>query len=211
MDESSIVEPPLEILLLPDRRGYRLVAPRYADADRPDNGRVVADQMESASPGRLRRAARAIRRVYQRVTHKRAVREELLRELREDSQLIVRYPAELGVEGAKARLRHLLESYRRKHRRWMIANGALLPLGAVLTLVPGPNVFAAYMAWRTLAHHRAGRGTRAALGLSDVRFEADEVLDRLAAVRRARFRPGRRRRTRALGMILGVPRLDRLY
>ena len=210
MGETFDSERGIEVLLLPDGDRFRLVAPRYL-GQAADQREGDAQQPEAPPVGRLRRAARALKRGYEHLTHKRSVREELLAELREDSKLIVRYPSEIGAERARVALRQLLEGYRRKHRRWMIANGALLPLGVVLTLVPGPNVFAAYMAWRTLAHYRAGRGSRAALASGDVRFEADEVLDLLAAVRRARFRPGRRRRTRDIGLTLGVPDLDRLY
>jgi hypothetical protein len=200
----------LEVLLLPDGDRYRLVAPRFLGVTLEATAQGV-EEGDSPPAGRLRRFGRAVKRSYRALTRKRSLREDLLKELGEDSRLIVRYPSALGVEAARQALQELLERFRRKHRRWMIANGALLPLGAVLTLVPGPNVFVAYLGWRTLAHHRAGRGSRAALASDEVRFEPDEVLDRLAAVRRARFRPGRRRKTRDLGLQLGVPDLDRLY
>jgi hypothetical protein len=200
----------LEVLMLPDGDRFRLVAPRFLDVTL-DAASEADGQGDPPPTGRMRRFGRAVKRGYRALTRKRSLREDLLRELGEESRLVVRYPSALGVEAAREALQKLLERFRRKHRRWLIANGALLPLGAVLTLVPGPNVFVAYLGWRALTHHRAGRGSRAALASEEIRFEADEVLDQLAAVRRRRFRPGRRRKTRDLGLQLGVPDLDRLY
>lgn len=58
----------------------------------------------------------------------------------------------LDLRRGQRYLRRALLRCKRRHLLWAIANLLLLPLSALLTVLPGPNVFFFYNAYRLLVH-----------------------------------------------------------
>lgn len=156
------------------------------------------------------RAARIFRAFLRWAKSRGGPSERLLREFRHPEEIAVRYPASLGEERAQAIYRALLEEAVRRHRRWLLVNGVLLPFSALLSLIPGPNLWLAYLAWRSLAHYQSRRGGRRALSDLRVAFVPDPALDPLFHLVRKRLVWRRKAKIRALGEALEIPDLERL-
>lgn len=131
--------------------------------------------------------------------------EKVLRELHHPAEVEVVHPAKLDEGQAERLYQEVLEALVRRHRRWLLVNGSLLPVGVLATVVPGPNVWLAYLAWRALAHFRSQRGGSRALGELTPRFVAEPLLDRLAALQKRRLVWRRRHKLRQLRERLGLP------
>lgn len=197
----------LSVYLLPARRKrYRLFSPTQHEALLP--APETAEGTEAASKGGFFHNARA---TYRRATRSRTAREGTLQEFRHPQRVEVHYPPHLGASEAQEVLRDLLEAEVRKHRRWLVVNSSLLPVGVVLGLVPGPNVWLAYLAWRTLAHYKTKRGAQKALAEVELKFVPAAPLDVLAGVMARRFLLHRRARVREIGNDLGIQDLDRAF
>lgn len=198
----------LRVLLLP-RTGerYRLAAPELAERlEEPANPPgAPGEGGEEGTGGRVRRAASA---TWRWLKHRGGETERVLRELREIEGVELWYPAAMGERRARHLYRTLVEEAVERHRRWLWVDGALLPLSAVLSLVPGPNLLFAYLAWRTLGHWRSGRGGRRALSGLEVAFVPVPGLDPLLDLARRRFVLRRKARVREVGERLGVEGLE---
>lgn len=158
------------------------------------------------APGKARRALAAGRRWLER---RGGATERVLRAVRDLETVEVWYPAVLGEPAARTRYRELVEEAVEKHGRWLLVDGVLLPLSAVLSLVPGPNLLFAYLAWRTLGHWRGRRGGARALSDLKTRFVAVPGLDPLVHLAGRRFVLRRRALARPIGERLGIEGLDR--
>lgn len=148
---------------------------------------------------------------YDRLTWARRQREALLRSLgaRESVRFRIRYPSSLTQSEARAIYDELIAKETEKHKKWMIASTAGIPLAIPLTLIPGPNVLLAYLAWRSVAHYKTKKAGERASEL-EVELVPDERLDGLAKlVKRWPFRA--RRRIREVGETLGLAHLDRVF
>lgn len=99
-----------------------------------------------------------LRRMLDTLNSKVDPTEPMLRRFRKASEIVVTYPSGISPQYARRRLRLLLLNKTATHRRWMIINGAMLPLTAAMTIVPGPNVFFAWNGYRLLSHLFALRG-----------------------------------------------------
>lgn len=137
--------------------------------------------------------------------------EKALRELREPEAVEVIHPTALSEAEAHQVWRDLLAGLVRQHRRWLIVHGSLLPLGALATVVPGPNIWFVYLAWRTLAHWRTAQGGSRALDEVPVRFTPEPGLDDLVELMERRMVLRRKEKIRALGERLGIEELDAAY
>ena len=96
-----------------------------------------------------------------------------------------------------------------KHKKWMILNTAALPVAVPLSLIPGPNLLLAYLAWRGVSHYKTKKASEKAAEI-EIDFVPDVRLAELVdLVSRWPFRA--KRRIRKLGDNLGLARLDRAY
>lgn len=78
----------------------------------------------------------------------RNISEALLKDLVKAPEITIVFPPELTEAEARNIFISLIDAQVKKHRRWMLANGALLPFSIPLTIIPGPNVVLFYIAWR---------------------------------------------------------------
>jgi hypothetical protein len=131
--------------------------------------------------------------------------------LRNQTSAVVRYPADLADQAARASLDLLLAGARRHHLRWLIIDGVLfLVTGPVFFFVPGPNVIAYYFLFRTIGHLLSWRGARQAMERLDWRFEADQTLAELAKLVDVP-RTARASRVAAIAQRLNLPRLSAFF
>jgi hypothetical protein len=49
------------------------------------------------------------------------------------------------------------------HLRWLLVNIMLLPVSSIMMLLPGPNVFFGWNAFRLISHHLAREGGKRVL------------------------------------------------
>lgn len=204
----------LSVYLLPARRGrYRLVSPELEErlAATAETGESPTEERpkegagdESGQPGFLRRS-------WLWLKARGGAGERVLRELRLPEAIEVVHPAGLPEHAARRIFRQRVEAAVRHHRRWLVVDGALLPVSVVLSLVPGPNLVLPYLAWRTLAHWRGqSGGSRALDGAGPAStFVAEPALDPLLDLAKRRIVLHRRRRLREIGERAGIPDLDR--
>lgn len=179
------------LYLLPTGSGeYRLVPGNFAEAvlDAEARKTDVPEEKKSILPARPA--------------------EKMLKALEKWSRVIVYHDPELSETAARDIYRKLLEEEARKHRRWMIADGMLLPFSAILTLIPGPNLVMAYLAWRTAAHYKAQKRAKKAGQEISVQFRPLAAIGELAALQKRRFVLRRRQKIREAGEKLGIDRLD---
>ena len=200
----------LRIHLLPDRHGgwtlfsekTHQVWRRHRDATQREK-EARADR-EATLQERLQAALHWMRQ-------RGSSSEKALRELREPKAVEVIHPTALSEAEAHQVWRDLLADLLRQHRRWLIVHGSLLPVGALATLVPGPNIWFVYLAWRTLAHWRTTQGGSRALDELPVRFTPEPGLDPLVELMERRMVLRRKEKIRALGERLGIEELDAAY
>ena len=105
---------------------------------------------------RVRR--RALRMVAESIAEQR-----LLWQMRRQHAAVLIHPEDLAGEAAMAIVRPALKADFEKHRRWLVIDGILVLLSALLILVPGPNVLGYYFAFRVVGHYFSMRGARQAL------------------------------------------------
>lgn len=166
-------------------------------------------QKESDEPKKQGNFLRLIKSGYKKATAERTRNEKLLKEMKELSQMTVYYQANLSEENAHDIYDDLIRSQIKKHKRWLIVDGALLPLSAILSLIPGPNLLMAYLAWRTLAHYKTKKGgERAASGL-EISFVKESQLEKLYEFVNRRFVFNRREKINAIGEEIGITNLHR--
>lgn len=223
---SEIRRRSLTVYLLPAKRGrYRLVAPELEKelatrleedgAETEDAAReTVSDSApepdgDDADESAARHAWRAAVRWLKA---RGGATERVLKELRAPERVEVVHPAGLPRHAAHRIYRQKVEESVRRHRRWLLVDGALLPVSVVFSLVPGPNVLLPYLAWRALSHWRGQAGGARGLDESeiDVTFVAAPELDPLLDLAEKRFVLGRGRRLREIGERVGLPGLDDL-
>ncbi len=83
--------------------------------------------------------------------------------MRRQHAAVLVHPEDLTGEAAMAIVRPALKADFEKHRRWLVIDGVLVLLSALLILVPGPNVLGYYFAFRVVGHYFSMRGARQAL------------------------------------------------
>jgi hypothetical protein len=102
---------------------------------------------------RLKRAT--LRRIAESIAEQR-----LLWHLRRQESAVVWYPADIAPQAALDTLRTSLRVDYDRHRRWLVIDGALFALSAILVVLPGPNIAAYYLAFRLVGHYLSTRGAR---------------------------------------------------
>ena len=104
----------------------------------------------------------------------------------------------------------LIQAAIEKHRKWMFANAAGVPLSVPLSLIPGPNLLLGYLAWRSVSHYQSRKAGQRATELP-VDFVPETVLSELADLQRQKILFRRKWRIRKLGEELGLVNLDQAY
>ena len=99
--------------------------------------------------------------------------------LRFASELTLHHPGHIDCSKAQSQLRKFLDGRRGKHRRWVIVDTILALFGALLTPLPGPNIFFIYPAVRALSHYFALRGINNAGSFSEIACCEDDRLSRI--------------------------------
>lgn len=135
---------------------------RLARASRPQRGWLA----------HLR--ARAMRWVAEAIAEQR-----LLWHLRTQTAASFFYPDDLDAANAKEILRQYLSRDFDKHRFWLIVDSLGLLAGALLTIIPGPNLIAYYFAFRVVGHYLSLRGARQGLNTVAWRHEPSAPLTEL--------------------------------
>ena len=174
--------------------------------DEGDEGEAVTDSPKVPEATLWTRA----KTLYARLESKRPASEKVLKEVPEVTAVRIHYPATLSREQARTIYNELLETQIQKHKKWLIIDGALLPFSALLTLVPGPNLALAYLAWRTLGHYK-GRALGQSMSELEVTFVAVDLLERLQKVVTPFFTFHRARKIRDVARTLELPGLARVY
>ncbi len=190
----------MDVYLLPAKRGgHRLFSSRFF---------LEPAASDAAEPRKL---WDALKETYDALTRKSRQTERFLRCAWELESITVQYPAALTDDEARGIYTSIVEEATRKHKKWLLLNGAALPFSAVLTIIPGPNLLLAYLAFRTHAHYKSQQGGAKLAREIPVDFVPNETLDRLSALVRRGWVFRRTKRIRALGEELGLPRLEEAY
>lgn len=130
--------------------------------------------------------------------------------LRGRSSMTMRCPSTLESSQARAILFGLLAHGRRHHLRWFIADLLLFLASGVFFFVPGPNLFAYYLAFRFIGHLQSWRGARRGMEQIAWRFEPDPGLAELASLVDVP-REVRAPRVAAIAERLNLPRLTAFF
>ncbi|RMG53285.1 MAG: hypothetical protein D6723_07360 [Acidobacteria bacterium] len=103
--------------------------------------------------------------------------ESLLIQLRKAQVVEIIYPPSLGEKRVRRFFRRFINCQVRYHGRWMIVDFFLLPLTGAMAILPGPNVFFGWNAFRLICHYLAyDGGRRVQRGLCRIRFVPDQTL-----------------------------------
>lgn len=82
--------------------------------------------------------------------------------LRKGGSLRLLYPDSMSPEDARRRLDTMLAEARWRHGKWTVIDLLLFIASGVLFFIPGPNIVAYYLGFRTFGHFQSWRGARAA-------------------------------------------------
>ena len=162
----------MEVFLVPvgpDRHElYCEVAAPVATGDLPSTSlwgrliesfrRAVAEGEEARLGRRSEQPAGSFRRTITRKLAEVVAEQRLLWHLRRQSSARLAHPDYMSSDDALAQGRALIAADRDTHLRRCVINAVLLVLSAPIALVPGPNFFAYYFAFRTVGHYLSKRG-----------------------------------------------------
>lgn len=123
---------------------------------------------------------------YQKLEDKIDPLERMIKAINRPHSLIVRHSS--GTDAEK-RFRDLLRWQKRKHLAWLMIDGTITAVAALLAPflvpIPGPNLFFYYPVLRLLSHYRAVTGASRGLNGIRVTFEQSPDLTALEANLRA--------------------------
>jgi len=191
----------MRIYLLPRKGGkYILYSTEF---------QIEKDERNNPQESR-KRFWKLIKSGYKTATAKREHSERLLKEMKSITQMTVYYPANLMEKEAEEIYQQVINAQVKKHKRWLIVDGALLPISAIFTLVPGPNVLMAYLAWRTLAHYKTKKGGEKAASELEIPFVKDPQLERLYEIVNKRFAFNQAAKIKAVGEEIGIVNLYKI-
>jgi hypothetical protein len=130
-----------------------------AEAERERRRGHHASHEDTQSLTRYQRLKRAtLRRIAESIAEQR-----LLWHLRRQEAAVAWYPVDMAPDTALQMLRTSLGVDYERHRRWLVIDGILFALSAILMVLPGPNVAAYYLAFRLVGHYLSMRGARQGL------------------------------------------------
>lgn len=193
----------MNIYLLPRKKGKYFLCSNQFKAEPPQ-------QDAPEKPQRQNKLFSLIKSGYKTATAERDRNEKLLKEMTALSQIAVYYPANLSEENARDIYHNVIQSQVKKHKRWLIVDGALLPVSVIFSLVPGPNLLLAYLAWRTLAHYKTKKGGEKAVSDLKISFIKEPELKKLFEIVNKRFVFNRLAKIKAIGEEIGITNLGKL-
>ncbi len=103
------------------------------------------------------------RHLLERLEARRDPSELLLRQMRTAPEIVLLHPGSLSASLVRRRFLRFLRRRARAHARGIVLNAVLLPVTAAMAILPGPNVFFAWNAYRLIAHVLARQGARRVL------------------------------------------------
>jgi hypothetical protein len=148
---------------------------------------------------------RAVRKAAESIAEQRT-----LWSLRHFCDMSLVYPSDLSEEAAGAVRDRLLTHARRHHGRWLTIDATLFIASGVLVLIPGPNVFAYYFAFRVVGHCLSWRGANQALETIRWRLAPEPALAELGGLAHL-ARASRTARVAAIAAQLKLPRLAAFF
>jgi hypothetical protein len=92
------------------------------------------------------------------------------------------YPATIDEQTARARIGEILRAAQRHHGRWLAIDLVLFIASGILFIVPGPNIVAYYLGFRTLGHLQSWRGARQGVTVMSWTMTASDDLAELEAL-----------------------------
>lgn len=103
--------------------------------------------------------------------------ESLMKQLRKADLVEISYPPHAQEKWVRRRFRRFIDKQTRHHRRWLVINFLILPLTGAMVIIPGPNVFFGWNAFRLISHYLAREGgKRVQTGACEVQFKPESVL-----------------------------------
>lgn len=189
-----------------DRGFFRGLIRRFremlASAERERQSGAAPDASSSLM---ARLKSRAKRLIAETIAEQR-----LLWHMRRQSAARLTYPADLDESRAMPIVRKTLQSDFEKHRWWFVVNCVLFAFGALLTLLPGPNLVAYYFAFRLVGHFLSLRGARQGLRGVEWTTASSAPLAELRALAKA-DRAERRARVDQVAASLQLEHLTRFF
>lgn len=159
---------PIRLLLLTDRRGRVVfIGGEPPSWSHPD---------EAHAEGWFMRVRRGVHQAYDKLRRQFSHQENVCSWLRHASEVHVIHSDELEWQKAHRHFQSFLDTRQRKHSIWRVIDTIAALFGALLTPLPGPNVFFFYPAARALSHHLAVRGVLRAKSLGVPVLEKDALL-----------------------------------
>lgn len=146
---------------------------------------LISDPLSSETgetaqqPGLLHRVRLRVHDAYESLKRRFDYQENVCATLRHASDLDLIHTDHLTCEQAQQHFQDFLKGRISKHRIWFGIDLTLALLGALLTPIPGPNVFFLYPAARALSHYFALSGARGALRLERHPCKTDFLLTRI--------------------------------
>jgi hypothetical protein len=130
----------------------------HAVLDRVEREHRRPPQPARPGSGPVARGTGAMRRRAVRWLAEKVAEQRVLWQLRGCSQAVAFVPADLDAAAGLDEIRRILQHEARRHGRWLVVNGVLLVLSAILAPLPGPNLIAYYFAFRGVGHYLARAG-----------------------------------------------------
>lgn len=147
---------------------------------------LIRSSIENAESGYQLRLRRMLERLDSRVDPT----EPFLRRLRSAETVEIVHPADVSARFVRRKLRLLLIRKTIKHKRGIYLNAIFLPFSIAATLIPGPNVFLFWNAYRLVSHVLAHRGgTQILAGETPIVFTPSEELAEVRGSHRRRASP----------------------
>ena len=193
----------MNVYLLPRKKGQYLLYSEEFQTETPKQNALEKSQDQN-------KFVNLIKSGYKTATAKRNRSEKLLKEMTTLSQITVYYPANLSLDKVREIYNGIIQVQIKKHKRWFIVDGALLPISAIFSIVPGPNLLLAYLAWRTLAHYKTKKGGERAVSDLEIGFVKNSELEKLFKIVNKRFVFNRSAKIKDIGNRLGIINLGKL-
>jgi len=130
--------------------------------------------------------------------------------LRHFTAMSLKHPSDLSEAAAATARDGLLMHARRHHGWWLMIDAALLIASGPFMLMPGPNIFAYYFAFRVLGHYLSWRGARQAIDATAWRLTPEPALAELGGLAHM-ARAVRAARVAAIAAELNLPRLAAFF
>jgi len=118
-----------------------------------------------------------LKKLIQYLESKIGLEEAVMKQLRKADVVEVVHPPQYQEKWVRRHFRRFTRRQLHYHQRWLVINFLLLPLTGAMMVLPGPNVFFGWNAFRLISHYLAREGgKRVQRGLCQIRFVPDQSL-----------------------------------